>query len=121
MRAQQGQKTLRSFRQEPRQRYVDAQRILQHFDAPGRTLTQCAHLEAQRVTLPGLLFDRDQLSEVALASRKSFLEATNCLVLAQTMPDDNRDAIAHRSCARLGLPRLRANFIIAFKAKGATA
>src|SRR6185437_8870221 len=55
--AQYWKKVLGCLREEPRQRYFDAQRVLQHFDGPQRGLTQRAHTKAHCVFFPGLLLD----------------------------------------------------------------
>src|SRR5262245_57810044 len=87
--AQYRKKPFRCLRQEPRQRHVDPQRILQHLDARRRSLTERAHAEAQRIALPGLLLDRNHRSEVTVGVGETVFETADGLVPPQMMAYDD--------------------------------
>src|SRR5436190_2359957 len=96
--AQYWKKAFRCFRQEPRQRHFDAERVLQHFNARRRCLAERAHAEAQCISLPSLLLHRDRRSEVTVGAGEAILETADSLDLPETMADDDCDGIAHRNC-----------------------
>lgn len=83
------------LRQKPRQRHLDAQRVVQHLYGPRGSLTQRAHVEAQRISFPGLLLDHDHRSKITFHVAKALFEPMDSLDLADTMANDNCDAIAH--------------------------
>ena len=92
----------RNLREKPRQRHLDAQRVLQHLNPRGRGLTQCAHDKAQRIAVPSFLLDRDQRSKVTVGAREAVLETVRRLDLTEPMANDDRDDIAHCNCMYWG-------------------
>jgi hypothetical protein len=89
------EKPFRRLRQEPRQRHFDAERVLQHFNAPGRSLAERAHAEAQCISLPSLLVDSDDRPEVTAGAGEAVFETADSLDLAEIMVDDSCDRFAH--------------------------
>jgi hypothetical protein len=106
--AQYWKKVVCYLRQEPRQRHFDAQRVLQHLNGSRCSLTERAHAEAERVFFPGLMLDRDHLSEVTLCAGEALFETADSLDLTDTMRDDDCDAIAHGNCACVAWTCMRA-------------
>ena len=111
--AQYWKKAFRCFRQEPRQRHFDAERVLQHFNARRRCLAERAHAEAQCISLSSLLLHRDRRSEVTFGAGEAILETADSLDLPETMADDDCDGIAHRNCNCVASMCMRAMTIAA--------
>jgi hypothetical protein len=93
--AQYWNKTFRCLCQEPRQRQLDAQRLVEHGDRSLSSLGQRAHSEAQCIAFPNLLVDRDHRPELTVGAREAFFETAHSLRLAETMLDYECDGIAH--------------------------
>ena len=87
-------KAVRQLGQEPRQRHFDAQRVLQHFNAPRRNLSERAHAEAQRVALPGVLLHRNR-PKLTAGAGEAFFNTADRLDLPEVMADDDRNGVAH--------------------------
>jgi hypothetical protein len=83
------------LRQEPRQRHLDPQRVVQHLYGPRGSLTQGANVEAQRISFPGFLLDRDHRPKITFHVAKALFEPVDSLDLADPMANNNCDAIAH--------------------------
>src|SRR5438105_735485 len=88
------------FRQEPRQRHFDAQRVFQHVNARRRRLAERAQAEAQCISFPSLLLHLDHRSEMTVSTGEALFETANRLHLPETMVDDECDGIAHGSSKR---------------------
>ena len=78
---------------------------------PGRSLTERAQVEPQRIAFPGLLLNRDHLSELTPGAGKALFETADSLDLPETMADDDCDAIAHGQCTCVAWTRMHAIMI----------
>ena len=85
--AQYGKKEFRCICQKPRQRHFDAQRVLQHFNAPRGSLAERKYAEAQYISLPGRLLRRDHPSKVTAGAGKARFQTPDSFHLTEMMAD----------------------------------
>jgi hypothetical protein len=102
--AQNWKKAFRCLREEPRQRHFDAQRILKNFDARRRSLPERAHLEAQGISFPGLLIDRDHPSEMTGGPAEAFFKTADGLGFSEPVADGDGESLAHSNWASEAKP-----------------
>jgi len=100
--SQNGKKAPGRLRQEPRERHLNAQRVVHHLYGALGSLPQRAHVEAQRISFPGLLLDHYQGAKTLFHLPKARLEPVDGLDLAHTMRNDDCDPIAHDRDASIG-------------------
>ncbi len=86
--------------EQPRQRHFEAQVVVEHMDHAAGALAHRAKPEGQRVALPDLLLDGDQMAEAGLGLAKAVLQAADRTVLAEPMGDRHHQWSRHRRASR---------------------